>query len=384
MNKEPFNIIEIDDLTSVVHYNIIDFNTYDVAYVLFISFLFVLLLLILTKSKLKYISYKIWFFAIGILFIRLLFPGALFVSVPIISLGRISAQLIDFFNLTFFLHISLKTFFLFIWGLGIIVFLTRYTKNILKIYHITRNCFTVKDELLLELKKKLALDFPTKLIISDAISSPSEVGYFTQYIFINKKYFNDTDLKYIYCHELFHHKYMTQWIKLIIDLLEIFFWWNPLFYILKKVNSEFIEYFVDNKISKNFPGFIKKEYLSTLEKSYTNVKSSNHNVEQYLNSIIHKDDKLILLRFKRMTHNTYKNNIYNIIIIFIMTLYLFISCRYTVTPTWNDNYIQEDEAISADAYITQENGEYILHNNGEDFKNWDISLTPDIPIKKVE
>ena len=67
-----------------------------------------------------------------------------------------------------------------------------------------------------------------------------------------------------------------------------------------------------------------------------------------------------------------------------MTLYLFISCRYTVTPTWNDNYIQEDEAISADAYITQENGEYILHNNGEDFKNWDISLTPDIPIKKVE
>ena len=135
MNKEPFNIIEIDDLTSIVHYNIIDFNTYDVAYVLFISFLFVLLLLILTKSKLKYISYKIWFFAIGILFIRLLFPGALFVSVPIIGLGRISAQLIDFFNLTFFLHISLKTFFFYLGLRNYYIFNKIYKKHIKNISH---------------------------------------------------------------------------------------------------------------------------------------------------------------------------------------------------------------------------------------------------------
>lgn len=109
----------------------------------------------------------------------------------------------------------------------------RFCINLLKIFTKIRNNINIK------------IDKAVLVLVNDEINPHT----FWNYIFISKKDYKSQNIeKELLTHELTHVTQKHTLDVLFIELLKIFFWFNPLFYVLKKfiqLNHEFI---ADNKV----------------------------------------------------------------------------------------------------------------------------------------
>ncbi len=83
---------------------------------------------------------------------------------------------------------------------------------------------------------------------------------FLKYIFIEKNLKPDVQAKII-THEKVHVEELHTWDLILIQILKISFWFNPLIYLFEKQIKEVHEYIADQKVIKKFN---KKEYLNLL------------------------------------------------------------------------------------------------------------------------
>ncbi len=83
---------------------------------------------------------------------------------------------------------------------------------------------------------------------------------FLKYIFIEKNLKPDVQAKII-THEKVHVEEFHTWDLILIQILKIAFWFNPLIYVFEKQIKEVHEYIADQKVIKKFN---KKEYLNLL------------------------------------------------------------------------------------------------------------------------
>jgi beta-lactamase regulating signal transducer with metallopeptidase domain len=227
--------------------------------------------------------------------------------------------------------------------------------------------------------------------VSEAVLSPSEYGYFTHTIFLNKADYTDEELEFILTHELFHYKYGTQWLKLLSELVWILFWWNPIIYIYKEHLAAKIEIYVDSKVTQNMPLHKIKAYLKTIFKVYYEKDNKTIVKSPFVGSLADQNERLLKQRFELLSRPS-KNNIPMCLAIIILTcVYLFVTCRYIIQPGWrppDDKQTQTelDEMVLTpdNSYITYENGDYALYYNGEIIMrgNFDPDKLPDdIPRK---
>lgn len=96
---------------------------------------------------------------------------------------------------------------------------------------------------------------------------PLIVGFLKPRILLPVFDYSDTDFKYIFTHELTHWKNHDLWVKLLIEVISDFFWWNPLVYLLKRDLSQTLEIKCDLSVvgSKNTEQ--RYEYLETIKKT---------------------------------------------------------------------------------------------------------------------
>ena len=392
MIDNEFSIIDIGDGRSVVHFSFIEFTIYDLSYISLITSIYLFLLFLLLKLFKKELCLwsHVWIFITIAVFVRVVVPGELFFSVPISTVFSVLAKYYDnirrpIYNIYGY-NLNIENVFLFLWVIGILISLGIYLYRNIRLCRII-NATPCDDEsvALLKLKDELNFSFKTRLINNKAVSSPSEYGYFVHTIFVDESKYNTEQLRYIYAHELFHFSLGTHWFKLLSEILNIIFWWNPLFYLFRKLVYEWVEVYVDRFVIKSLLKADKVEYLKTIETVYRHSVKHKRVPVHYVNSMAVYNDRYLIDRFKSLAEN--KRYLFvNIFVLFMTVMFLYISYKYTALPEWFDENVEmkESNGFSEDACVYKEGDEYILYDNGERFRQWDPKFSPELPIIVVE
>ncbi|WP_420552390.1 M56 family metallopeptidase [Tenacibaculum aiptasiae] len=114
---------------------------------------------------------------------------------------------------------------------------------------------------------KVTIDKAHLILVDDLISPYT----FWNYIFINKEEYNSQKIEdELFTHELTHVTQRHTIDVLLIEILRIVFWFNPLFYFLKKsiqLNHEFI---ADGEVINNYKNISEYQYLLLNKAAWNN------------------------------------------------------------------------------------------------------------------
>ncbi|MCF2875457.1 MULTISPECIES: M56 family metallopeptidase [unclassified Tenacibaculum] len=114
---------------------------------------------------------------------------------------------------------------------------------------------------------KVTIDKAHLILVDDLISPYT----FWNYIFINKEEYNSQKIEdELFTHELTHVTQRHTIDVLLIEILRIVFWFNPLFYFLKKsiqLNHEFI---ADGEVINNYKNISEYQYLLLNKATWNN------------------------------------------------------------------------------------------------------------------
>lgn len=155
-----------------------------------------------------------------------------------------------------------------VWLLGILITLGRW-------YHSYRNyarylsvCPKLPWEELLRQHSLKREDYKgieqIKIVVDSNVGFPHIFGLKVKYLILPDLPFQGRQLHYILLHELMHvQKKDIVW-KLLIDVLCIVFWWNPVFRYLRKKLNELLEMRNDRHLIEDFSKEEKAAYMNCL------------------------------------------------------------------------------------------------------------------------
>ena len=92
------------------------------------------------------------------------------------------------------------------------------------------------------------------VILSPDIQVPMYFGYKKPYIIMPQNLdYSQQDLYFILRHEMSHHFHHDMAIKHMVNLLSIFYWWNPVCRYLKRECNTVLEMRIDDRLTKKDP-----------------------------------------------------------------------------------------------------------------------------------
>lgn len=158
------------------------------------------------------------------------------------------------------------------WCIGIIICWYRILgtyRIIQEIKHLERRknkrIESVKENLMNEKHMKNRIS----IIQSKYISVPAIVGIVNEVILLPEKNFSDVELECILRHEISHSKYKDNLTKLVLEFINAIFWWNPLFYLLRKQIETILEFRADSATIRELADRIDI-YMECIYKLYIN------------------------------------------------------------------------------------------------------------------
>ena len=300
------------------------------------------------------------------------------VSTPIVSIN------ID--NSINMLHILC-----FIWILGAVIFLSKYFLGYYFLCKKSNMMLPCEEErinkILSDIKDKynFNFNFKTKVVIFPAFDTPSEFGLFRQTIFLNSNKYSDRELYYILLHELEHFHNKSNWFSMFLSVLSCVYWWNPIVKLFKNHMNELIETYVDDYVTKELAYDEKIDYLGCIFNIYKTDINNAENNNVLTESIIGIGKKNTLLNRCKVVVDNKKINIpICILLLFIMSFYVFCSGKYVVQnaeePPEEDMSWTYSDFTPENSYIKKENGAYILYYNGKKLLETNgLEYLPDIP-----
>ena len=104
---------------------------------------------------------------------------------------------------------------------------------------------------------------------TDAVSGSMVIGAVSPLILIPDITYSDTELEMILRHECMHIKDNDIWIKLLVQIYCIIFWWNPFSYLLKANLGDTLEVKCDLNVVRRFNDVDKLHYAETVAKFMT-------------------------------------------------------------------------------------------------------------------
>ena len=101
---------------------------------------------------------------------------------------------------------------------------------------------------------------------TDAVNESMVIGFLHPMVLIPYIEYTQTELEMIFRHECMHIRNKDIWIKLLIELYCIIFWWNPFSYLMKVDISNTLETKCDLNVIKRFDDVDKLRYAETVAK----------------------------------------------------------------------------------------------------------------------
>lgn len=165
-------------------------------------------------------------------------------------------------------------------------------------------------------------------------------------------------------HELIHIKNGDLWIKYMVEIVCIFFWWNPLFSWLKTQVSNTLETRVDQCVVQDLSDVQKIEYVECLLKM---VKSKMTNVPAFSTYFVNDKDATIRQRFKLiLSSDTIRtlSRFFVVIMLAVMigSVFIVFEPYYMPDEIKNTTFAAPDSRTSY--LVKRADGEYDLYMNG--------------------
>lgn len=151
------------------------------------------------------------------------------------------------------------TVFMFYFGLGYILFYRKVLKN-------SSEC---RKEVICSLAEKTALELKLKRIPQIRILKNMNIGPFTvgvrkHTVFLPDKDYMETDMQYIFRHEMIHCRQRDVLCKLILLVVSIIHWFNPTVWLFRNMVEKEMELTCDDKVLKNATMEERKEYSEVI------------------------------------------------------------------------------------------------------------------------
>lgn len=122
-----------------------------------------------------------------------------------------------------------------IWIIGLAVFTLLTLLANYKVYHLSKTSLVLKNPSTLEIlescKQVLNIKKPVKIYFSRQVATPITFGLFKARIILPYNalvHLSDKDLCYILYHELAHHKRKDLFVRTLISVFHILYWFNPI------------------------------------------------------------------------------------------------------------------------------------------------------------
>ena len=250
-----------------------------------LALLLIFFLFFLENEKINHFKrWFLWFsimFSIGIPFVTVNSPEQI---LPI-NLDEISVKTTEFQSQIQNSSIGFESILLILYLAGCALFLFRFVKHLSDIYVVIKNNNHQRDE-----------NYTIILLTSDCLPHT-----FLNYIFLNENAFQKNEIPLdILNHEKTHARQWHSIDIVLIEILKIIFWFNPIFQAYKKAMQRNHEFLSDENVVKNTNDIAtyQAQLLQYAQPSKTYILSSNIN---YL---------LTKKRFIMMTKNVSTTKIY--------------------------------------------------------------------------
>lgn len=173
---------------------------------------------------------------------------------------------------------------------------------------------------------------------SSEVSSPLIYGYLKPVVIFPNQAFSKVEIDHILRHEFNHFINHDIWIKEIINLLHMIFWWNPLIHLFKADLNHILEMHSDLKVISKKEYSWKVSYLETLlVVARMNAQSAciGHLNSQLCGFATEKRESKLKQRFDLILSESQKNKKY-ILLTYLGILLLFIASNsIVIQPAWN-------------------------------------------------
>ncbi|MGN6712669.1 M56 family metallopeptidase [Anaerocolumna jejuensis] len=168
-----------------------------------------------------------------------------------------------------------------IWALGIIILLIKFLFEYLLFKRKVGLLPPAEDIELHSALQEVLADFRShknfRIVIMKNVTTPMLFGIQKPYIIIPSLNLTKDEWYYVLKHEITHYCKGDLWIKLLVEYLCIFYWWNPFIYLLKKQAAKAIELHTDYKITDSFDDIRKIEYFECILKIAKNQAKDKSN-----------------------------------------------------------------------------------------------------------
>lgn len=202
------------------------------------------------------------------------------------------------------------------------------------------------------------------VIITDAcIPFPMSIGILGKYILLPDKKYNEKIAYYILKHEYIHLKNGDLIIKVFVEIMGCFFWWNPFYIYLRQDIEQMMEIRCDAAVLKGLNHKEKTEYLEMILSMLkeNSQKKTVHKTTGMLN-FLPSDSDYVKERFSMVSkqHNVVEETWKKMLIFCTFFAMLVLSYAFVIQPSFEApvEEIAEEDGICnieiLDCYIVEE------------------------------
>lgn len=228
---------------------------------------------------------------------------------------------------------------------------------------------------------------------SRSLSSPFVTGFIHPVIVVPTLSLSEQEWYYVLSHETAHYLHGDTLYKLLIELLSIVFWWNPLFYLFRDKISIYIEESADLLATEHLDDDSKLEYLDCLVHvakqsiHHPMLSHSTLSFDGYAKSELRQRVLVIMKSIETPQTSHRKHGQYGFIV--AMLLVTFLSYAVILEPVSEEPPADDPNTFTLPAtnyYAVKRNESlYELYINGKLIgKFTDPANLPDIPIYEKE
>lgn len=331
-----------------------------------------ILLYILFKKKQFIMNFSIYplLFLIILSLLRLI-VNIEFSFTSIIHSTSLFPALIDFFafapfqNIAGFLTIRMMDIFLIIWIIGSIYSLYKICIQDIHFKKLMSKERPTKDKRIYSIMDKITDGKTDKIcIIETSLTDiPMIAGLIKPTIYLPCIPLSDTEIYNILLHEWTHYLHKDIWVKLLVNIICVIYWWNPFIYLLKYNIDNTLEVKSDLYLTNKMTKKEKLNYLQTILKVARNLNMNKTSVSPTSIGLISKQKNHPLKQRFDFVLECKSSNIMQrlCIILSIIMFFLFIgSYSFVIQP-----YAEPDEFKSGIIFEITPDNSFIIKNKDD-------------------
>ena len=292
------------------------------------------------------------------------------------------------------LSLSLRDLFILIWTAGALVLLVRLAWRLGRhndvIQYLRRHANAPATAIAEALGREAGISGRCAVVTLSGLDSPAVCGFFSPTVLLPDMEFSEEQLRYILLHELAHFTNRDAWLKLIFEVLQALFWWNPLVYLVNKRLSYVFELRCDACAADKLTMRQRTEYagtvLSVVKQAYRRGESRPEYAFSLGGTSCRKE---LISRMELLLSPGPMQKKLSPVLVSAALLLTLLSYCFVVQPSGSlppeEDLIGTFEPDFENAYILHTaEGSYELYVDGELFQYLDTDLLRSSPISEIE